>query len=465
MYSNAAIPYAIIVMMVMLLASSIASLFHRRKFIAFSINTALFVVIAVLSLVSMLVGVSYTLPGAINLNAFSELFTMLFSFLLALINILAYPRSEHFDAFSVFISLAFFGMFFVSSAASLLEIALGLEMVSLPTVFIIIAEGKNRVASAIKLFVLGVISITVFVFAVTLIFPYSPSLYMTAIQTGQGTTPYLLLLATVLFIASLGIETAQFPFNLWIPDVYQGAPGFATAMLAGVNKKVAFVALMEILFIVLIAFKAVFSPILVILSIVTMFFGNLVAMTQTNVKRMFAYSSISQAGYITIGLTVATQYGITASLFQIIAHAFMIIGAFSIVLWLEERGLHTIEDYSGMFYSNGIATVALTIFMLSMAGVPPLMGFYGKFLLFSSAASSNQVYLAVIGIVNSIISIYYYGRLINSVFVKREKRKQRMGVSIAAVVAITVFLVVAFGIYPQPVVRLATLAASALLHA
>jgi NADH-quinone oxidoreductase subunit N len=274
--------------------------------------------------------------------------------------------------------------------------------------------------------------------------------------------PYLLFLAIMLFIAALGVETALFPFNLWVPDVYQGAPGFVTAMMAGVNKKVAFVALIEILFVLLIGFKGTFAPILAALSILTMFFGNLLAMVQDNVKRMFAYSSISQAGYILIGMAAATQYGITASLFQIITHAFMIIGAFSIVMWLESKNMHTIDDYSGLFRSNGFAAVSLTIFMLSMAGIPPLMGFYGKFLLFSSAAGSNLLYLAVIGIINSFISIYYYGKVISSVFIKREKRKERMPRGVMVAAGLLVLAIIVFGAYPQPVLHLASLAASAL---
>ncbi len=460
---NAYIPYSIIVLLLLLLASSIAGLFHRRKGVTFLINTSLFALIAIASIASMIYGTTYTVAGVINFSAFSELFIALFSVSLLLISILAYRYSGNHDTFSFLLALSFTGMFFISTASSLLEILLGFEMMALPSVFMIISEGRSTLEAGIKLFFLGVVSITVLVFAISLIYSYNPSLSLSSMQPLQGTIPYLLVLAIILFIASLGVETALFPFNLWVPDVYQGAPGFITALLAGVNKKVAFVALLEILFIVLIPFSGTFTPVLVLLSILTMFFGNLAAMVQENVKRMFAYSSISQAGYILVGMAAAGSLGITASIFQIITHAFMIIGAFSVVMWLESRNMHTVDDYSGLFRSNGFAAVSLTLLMLSMAGIPPLMGFYGKFLLFSSAISSKLLYLAVIGIVNSFISIYYYGRLINSMFVKKEKRKEKMDFSVIAVVSVTLAVVVLFGIYPQPVLHLASLASAALL--
>ncbi len=460
---SAYVPYAVIVLLLFLLASSIAGLFHRRKSVTFLINTSLFALIAIASIASMIYGSTYTIAGVINFNAFSELFITLFSVSLLLINILAYRYSENHDTFSFLLALSFTGMFFISTASSLLEILLGFEMMALPSVFMIIGEGRSRLEAGIKLFFLGVLSITVLVFATSLLYSYNPSLSLVSMQPLQGTIPYLLVLAIILFIASLGVETALFPFNLWVPDVYQGAPGFITAMLAGINKKVAFVALLEILFIVLIPFSSTFTPILVLLSILTMFFGNLVAMVQENVKRMFAYSSISQAGYILVGMAAAGSLGITASIFQIVTHAFMIIGAFSVVMWLESRNMHTVDDYSGLFRSNGFAAVSLTLLMLSMAGIPPLMGFYGKFLLFSSAISSKLLYLAVIGIVNSFISIYYYGRLINSMFVKKEKRKEKMSLTVITVVSVTLAVILLFGIYPQPILHLASMASAALL--
>jgi NADH:ubiquinone oxidoreductase subunit 2 (chain N) len=191
------------------------------------------------------------------------------------------------------------------------------------------------------------------------------------------------------------------------------------------------------------------STIFFVLSIFTMFFGNLIALIQKSVKKMLAYSSISQAGYIFIGISAATKMGISGSIFYIIAHMLMIIGAFSIVFWLESNNIRTIEEYGGLKDRNLFAAVTLTILMLSMAGIPPLIGFAGKFILFSSAVYSNDVLLAVIGIINSFISIYYYAKVINQMFQKRLSPKIQIPANIAAVVFICTILVIFIGLYPQ----------------
>jgi NADH-quinone oxidoreductase subunit N len=273
----------------------------------------------------------------------------------------------------------------------------------------------------------------------------------------------LIMLALVLFVAALGFGAELFPFDLWVPDVYEGTPSYVTAMLSGVNKTVALVALLEILFVVFAAYKTTFSSIALLLSVMTMFFGNLVAITQKSVKRLLAYSSISQAGYILIGFAAATQFGIEAGIFQIIAHAFMIIGALAIVLWLESNSLRTIGDYGGLNSRNRFAAASLTLLMLSMAGVPPFMGFVGKFLLFSSAIDSGMLILASIGILNSFISVFYYVRVISAMYSTSEHATLRMDPFVAAVVIAALVIILAFGIYPQPAIAAAQLASKALL--
>lgn len=178
---------------------------------------------------------------------------------------------------------------------------------------------------------------------------------------------------------------------------------------------------------------------------------------------MLAYSSISQAGYIMVGIAVATQYGIESSIFQIFAHAFMVVGAFSIVAWLESRNIKTVGDYAGLASRNWIASLSLTLFMLSMAGIPPLIGFDGKFLLFTSAAYAGMLPLAFFGVINSFISMYYYWKVISSVYSERHKEKLRLTRSVAFSVAVALFMVVIVGIYPQPLISLAGEASRSLL--
>jgi NADH-quinone oxidoreductase subunit N len=303
--------------------------------------------------------------------------------------------------------------------------------------------------------------VALFSFAIASLFPYNPTLSLSQLSSSSD---YLLFLSLGIFIAALGFEGALFPFNLWIPDVYQGAPTFVTALMAGLNKKVAFLALIEVLFLVFFAYATAFSPVLEILAVLTMFFGNLLAIAQSNVKRMFAYSSISQAGYILIGLAAAKATGISASLFYIFAHALMIIGAFAIVLFLESYNIKSIEDYTALYSKNGFIAIALTLIMLSMAGMPPLIGFFGKFLLFSSAFYSHLPLLALLGVINSFISIYYYAKVINATFAKKKARPIIASRYVLAVVASIVILIIILGIYPQPLIYLASSAADSLKY-
>lgn len=446
-----------------LMACGILSVFKKKKKAVFITSATILAIIAAISVYLLVTGYSSIVFGLIHIYPFSALFMALFASTMFLVNILAYTRSADYTDLLLLISLSFIGSFIVATAISVLSIFIGLELLAIATSFMILFEGKHRLEAAVKFFILSSVSVAIFAFALALLLPYNVNLTLTPIiQNPDLTGATIALLSMVMFVAVFGFDTALFPFNLWIPDVYQGAPTYVTSMLAGFNKKVAFVALIEVFFFVFMVYKSTFSLIFVILAIITMFFGNLIALVQDNVKRMLAYSSISQAGYILVGIAAATQFGIEASIFYIIAHAFMIIGAFAIVMWLEMKNLNTIEDYTALNTRNSFAAIALTLFMLSMAGIPPLMGFAGKFLLFSSAIGANLVLLAVIGIINSFISIYYYAKVINAMFTKRQAKHLAMGKHIALVVVVCLALIILFGVYPQPLIGVALKASKAL---
>ena len=269
-----------------------------------------------------------------------------------------------------------------------------------------------------------------------------------------------MLFAAALFIASLGFEASLFPFNVLIPDVYEGSPSYATAMLGGINKKVGFIVLMQVLILVFATFKSAFLAV-AMLSVLTMFYGNIVAIMQRSFKRMLAYSSISQAGYMLIGIATSTSSGIAATMFQIFAHAFIFIGIFAIVAWLESRNRNEINDLIGLNQESRLMAAAATLFMLSLIGLPFTTGFVGKFLLFLSAVNANLVWLAIIGVVNSVISIYYYARPIMAMYtVKSDAKKIRPEGAIAFVVLACLAITLLFGLYPQPMISMATNAAN-----
>jgi len=455
--------YVSILLVGLFALSGIVSRFTISKKSAYLTSQLILFVMIISSIFLFVEGINSYFINLFHIFPFSMLLSTLIATLLIMINTLAYKYSKEYFEFLTIFSLSAAGMFIVVLSGSLISIVLGIELMAVSTAFLIVNENRKSIESAIKLFVMSIISVVSLTFGIALLLPYTPQLLLIAIPLNGGTNLGIILLALGLMIAALSFESSLFPFNLWVPDVYQGAQTYITAMIAGINKKVAFIALIYILFILLIPLAKTSSLIIEVLAILTMFFGNIVALVQKNVKRMLAYSAISQAGYIAIGIAAATSYGIAASIFQIFTHSFMIIGAFSIVLWLESKEMNTIDDYKGLAGMNKYAAFALTIFMLSMIGVPPLMGFVGKFLLFSSAVFSNMPILAALAIINSIISIYYYMKVIFAMYEKRERRALYLNKNIAFVVGLCLILIIFFGIYPWILINASMIASSSIL--
>ncbi|MCL4411270.1 NADH-quinone oxidoreductase subunit N [Candidatus Marsarchaeota archaeon] len=443
----------------------IISIFHRKSRFTLASMSVVLAAISIISAYLLSASVNTTLLEVLHVYPFSMLMLSFFSAALILILVLFYDDKAEFNALALLLSFSAVGIFIIAMANSLISILLASELVAVPTILMVALNGFHRTEAAAKLFLLSAISIAVMSFAIALIFPYDATFSLALASASLHISGnYLVLLSMALFIAAFAVEAAFFPFNLWVSDVYSGSPGYVTAFIAGINKKVAFVATLEVLFIVFAAYHSQISYIFEILAIFTMFFGNLVAMAQRNIKKMFAYSSISQAGYIAVGIAAVSALGITAVIFQIVAHAFMIIGAFAIVFWLEEKGIISLDDYRGLGSRNGLAAIALTLFMLSMAGVPPLMGFVGKFLLFSSAIYSGLLALALIGVLNSFLSIYYYGRLISYIYEDRRGKPLLLQWQVKAVVLISLAVILIFGIYPEPLISGATIAAKSLIN-
>lgn len=463
-YDLAIVPQLIFAIGIAIMLSGAAGALHKKRKAVFALNLFMMLAVGLLASVAFASGTDMVVFGIFHVYALSLLLIALFSVTSGLVYALSYERSSNFIAISLLLGFSFFGMLSVAASNAALTTILGLELVAIPSAFMVAVGGKSRVEPAVKLFIMGGMAVSALLFALALLLPANGALSLGAIAAPAGAGwGYLILLAMILFAVGLAFDASIFPFNLWVPDVYEGSEGNITALLAGVNKKVAFAAMITVFFGLFAAYSGMFSQIFALLAVLTMFFGNIVALTQKSVKRMLAYSSISQAGYIMVGLAAATTDGIAASLFQIIAHSFMIIGAFAIVAWLEARNIKTRDDYAGLAHRNGFGAFALTVFMLSMAGMPPLIGFYGKVLLFSSAIGAGMLALAAIGVLNSFISIYYYGKVIATMYARREHGLMHMERVGLAVVIICLAVVVAFGLYPNYLVG-AVSAAAASMH-
>lgn len=230
-----------------------------------------------------------------------------------------------------------------------------------------------------------------------------------------------MLLAGVGFIViGLGFKAALVPFHQWTPDVYEGAPTSVTAFMAVGPKAAAFAALFRILLIPLEAAGEDWKALLWILAVLTMTVGNIAALMQENIKRMLAFSGIAHAGYILVALIAGSQMGSSSILYYLLAYAFMNIGAFGVVVLLAQKGdeFLNVEDYAGLGFSRPGVAFAMGVFMFSMAGIPPLAGFVGKFYIFSAAVQAGYIWLAIIGVINSVISVYYYLRLTVAMYMK-----------------------------------------------
>ncbi|MEM0201475.1 MAG: NADH-quinone oxidoreductase subunit N, partial [Candidatus Micrarchaeaceae archaeon] len=389
-----------------------------------------------------------------SINPFSEFFIFLFTIGAILISILYFEFSQKYNELSLFLSFSVLGMYAVSMSNSIPGIFIGLELISIPTVFSILLS-KKSLEAATKLFIMAAVSIAIFSFAMAI--SYGGVNTISIIETQYS---LIMLIAFVLFIVGLGFEASIFPFNVLIPDVYEGSPTYVTALMGSLNKKAGFVALIQIVILMFVTFHSAFD-IIAILSVFTMFYGNIGALVQKNLKRLMAYSSISQAGYILIGIATATVYGISGSLFQIFAHMFIFIGIMTILLILELKNKKTIDDIVGLYRESPFMAIALAIFMLSLVGLPLTTGFVGKLIIFISAISAGLAILTFLGIINSIISLYYYLKVLLSVY-SEGKRKTRILVNNTALIIIVICLAITiiFGIYPQPIIKFINSASS-----
>lgn len=354
-----------------------------------------------------------------------------------------------------------FGMMLMGQANDLIIVFVGLELMSI--CFYVLAGFMRKKTesneSSLKYFLLGAFLTGFLLLGIAFIYGFTGSTNYTTIA---GIHPvketFYLLGLTLVFIAFI-FKTGSFPLQMWIPDVYQGAPTVVTGMMSSVGKTAAFGALL--------AFFSVFSmnsiPMVVaVVAIVTMLYGNVVALVQTNIKRLLAYSSIAHAGYIMVGFIAINPYSIHAVMFYLIAYILMQLGAFIIIGMVEENtkdgSKNTLEAFKGLGKRSPMLAVLLTIFLFSLAGIPPFAGFWGKYYIFLSAIQINFIWVAVIGILLSLVGVYYYIKVIlfmwfhDSIEGISEVKAQRSDFSYTAAIISAIGLI-AFGVYPELILK------------
>jgi NADH-quinone oxidoreductase subunit N len=357
-------------------------------------------------------------------------------------------------------------MMFMASGTDLITLFIGLETMAVSFYILagFIKPNQRSNEAAIKYFLLGAFSLGILLYGMSLLYGLSGSTNLRNVATalaGQERDPALVL-AVVLVVAGLGFKIAAVPFHMWAPDVYEGAPTPVTAFLSVGSKAASFAMALRILVESLPAMRLPGFPgpaigwavMLYILAILTMTWGNLAALTQSNLKRMLAYSSIAHAGYVLIGLIAGSTRGVAAALIYLMVYSFMQLGAFAVVTMLRREDAigDELKDLDGLYFRRPFAAVAMLFFMLSLGGVPPTAGFMGKFWLFSAAIESGYVWLAVIGVLNSAISLYYYVRIVVFMWVKEEPSGTDpvLNPAMATVLGVALAATLILGVYPRP---------------
>jgi NADH-quinone oxidoreductase subunit N len=364
-------------------------------------------------------------------------------------------------------------MFVMAGGIDLITIFIGLETMAVSFYILagFIKPNQRSNEAAVKYFLLGAFSLGILLYGMSLMYGLSGTTNlrtMATVFTGQEHDPRLVL-AVILVVAGVGFKIAAVPFHMWAPDVYEGAPTPVTAFLSVGSKAASFAMVIRIFVEGLPSMNADWRLLFEILAIITMTVGNVAAVTQTNVKRMLAYSSIAHAGYILIGIvawTPTNPRGITAALIYLLVYSFMQLGAFAVVVMLRRQDVvgDELKDFSGLHFRNPFAAFAMLLFMLSLGGIPPTAGFMGKFWLFSAAIDAHYYGLAVIGVLNSAISLYYYIRIVVFMYLKKETIGSQPTTSpaLAVVLGVAVAGTLVIGVYPRLLFEVAELSAKTL---
>jgi NADH-quinone oxidoreductase subunit N len=325
------------------------------------------------------------------------------------------------------------GMFFMASSSNLLMAYLSLEFVSLTSYVLtgILRHNRRSGEAALKYLIYGGVASGTMIYGMSWIFGLTGSMNYAQIHAalGQGGTNQLaLFIALLLTLAGFGYKIAAVPFHMWAPDVYQGAPIPITAFLSVGSKAAGFSLLIRFFYPVISRLAPdgtwtvlpgmEWPQLVLVLSMITMTLGNLAALSQQNLKRLLAYSSIAHAGYVLMGFVVLSNDGLRAMLFYLVAYYLMNIGAFLVVMVVANNtGREDIDGYRGLAWRGGAApAVAMAIFLFSLAGLPPLAGFIGKFYLFAAVIERQFYLLALVGVLNSVVSLYYYARIVKAMF-------------------------------------------------
>jgi NADH-quinone oxidoreductase subunit N len=357
------------------------------------------------------------------------------------------------------------GMMVMASAGDLIVLYLGLELMALST-YVLAGFNRHDIKSneaALKYFLLGAFSSAFLLYGISIVYGLTGTTDLRAIAafiSARDLTDNSSLLLSVIFLTvAFGFKIAAAPFHMWAPDVYEGAPTSITAFMSVGPKAAGFAVLGRVFMIAFASVKADWAAILIPIAILTMAVGNIVALSQTNIKRMLAYSSIAHAGYALLGIITANNEGLASTMNYLMIYAFMNIGAFAVIIMLRSEGFKgdNISDYEGLSKTHPLAAVLMLIFMFSLTGIPPTAGFIGKLYIFMSAINAGYTWLVVVAVIFSAISAFFYLRIIMYMYMREPKTTVTLTTSFSNGIAlgITTAAVLIIGVWPTYLLELA----------
>ena len=406
--------------------------------------------------------------GTFLLDPFSTFFKFIFYIAcgLGILVSINYLKIEdiHRGEYYALMLFATTGMMLMASAGDLITLYLGLELMAL-SIYILagfMRRDNRSNESAIKYLLLGAFSSGIMLYGMSLLYGLSGTTSLAGILAflrGADLANPVLFLAMIMLVVSFGFKVAAVPFHMWVPDVYEGAPTSVTAFMSAGPKVAGFAVLLRVFTFTLEPLHAHSTAIISGLAVLTMAVGNIMALSQTNIKRMLAYSSIAHAGYSLVGLAAGGPEGAASVMLYVFIYALMNMGAFGVVIMLRKTGERgeEIADFAGLGKTNKTAAFLMLIFMFSLTGIPPLAGFVGKFYIFKSAVQAGLVWLAVAGVLFSAVSAYFYLRIIMIMYMSEPKGRFELTTSpsLALALAISVTAVIVIGVYPTDILNFA----------
>ncbi|MEJ2503505.1 MAG: NADH-quinone oxidoreductase subunit N [Gemmatimonadota bacterium] len=378
----------------------------------------------------------------------------------------------------VLILFATVGMMFFAGTRDLMLIFLGLELMSV-AIYVLTAVNRRDRRSAeagLKYFLLGAFSSAFFLFGIALIFGGAGSVNLTVIRSAVGVdgvgANMLLKAGMAMLLVGFGFKVAAVPFHMWTPDAYEGAPAPVTAFMAAAVKAAAFAAFLRVFLVGFIGLYEIWFALIAIMAFATMIVANLIALSEDSVKRMLAYSSIAHAGYLLVAVAAANELGVSAVLYYLVVYTLMTMGAFAVVYVVAQR--HELRpglsEYGGLGWKVPIVGITMTVFLLSLAGVPPTGGFWGKFAILRAAVERDKAWLAVTLVLTSLVSYYYYLRVAWYMWFREPDeavadRTIVVSPAVGAALVVAAIVVLLLGVFPGTMIDLAQQSAVALTRA